>query len=588
MAAKIRKSAAAHGVRVGDVIKGKYKILSLIGKGGMSRVFLAMDMELTNKQWAIKEVDRSAVDPTGRPIEQSLANEANLLARLDHPNIVRIVDTVKTDDFIYVVMDHVEGEALDKVVRREGPQREEDVQRWMLQVCDALGYLHRQHPPIIYRDMKPANIMLHPDGYIKLIDFGVSREYKDEARKDTIAFGTTGYAAPEQYGKAQTDARADIYAMGATMWHLLAGEAPPMEFPLPDVRTKNANVSEGFAEVIIPKCCRLERDKRYQTCDELAADLEVYDELTREYREGQVKKVRTFAGTAIAAVLCLILGFVCLGVREGSITQKYDSYLSIADKERESNPADAEQNYLLAIEKRPGEIAPYEGLIESYKVEEGGTSAFDEKEQKQFNEVYQTNLEELKKNSRYPDLEYEIGKLYWYFYVSSQTDPEADPDGAQTNRIAASVEHFKIAAEGNGSYTEQAKVYAGIAQFTADIRKKMQSDDDDDQMYADYWKNLEALAKQVGDDNGDNKEAVRLDAYALITDAMETYMNKFESAGVKKADAEGLYTTVDRGLTNLQASDENVQRRQDTLTRLETKVKPKITVVYSGAAVGQD
>lgn len=588
MAAKIRKSAAAHGVRVGDVIKGKYKILSLIGKGGMSRVFLAMDMELTNKQWAIKEVDRSAVDPTGRPIEQSLANEANLLARLDHPNIVRIVDTVKTDDFIYVVMDHVEGEALDKVVRREGPQREEDVQRWMLQVCDALGYLHRQHPPIIYRDMKPANIMLHPDGYIKLIDFGVSREYKDEARKDTIAFGTTGYAAPEQYGKAQTDARADIYAMGATMWHLLAGEAPPMEFPLPDVRTKNANVSEGFAEVIIPKCCRLERDKRYQTCDELAADLEVYDELTREYREGQVKKVRTFAGTAIAAVLCLILGFVCLGVREGSITQKYDSYLSIADKERESNPADAEQNYLLAIEKRPGEIAPYEGLIESYKVEEGGKTAFDEKEQKQFNEVYQTNLEELKKNSRYPDLEYEIGKLYWYFYVSSQTDPEADPDGAQTNRIAASVEHFKIAAEGNGSYTEQAKVYAGIAQFTADIRKKMQSDDDDDQMYADYWKNLEALAKQVGDDNGDNKEAVRLDAYALITDAMETYMNKFESAGVKKADAEGLYTTVDRGLTNLQASDENVQRRQDTLTRLETKVKPKITVVYSGAAVGQD
>lgn len=588
MAAKIRKSAAAHGVRVGDVIKGKYKILSLIGKGGMSRVFLAMDMELTNKQWAIKEVDRSAVDPTGRPIEQSLANEANLLARLDHPNIVRIVDTVKTDDFIYVVMDHVEGEALDKVVRREGPQREEDVQRWMLQVCDALGYLHRQHPPIIYRDMKPANIMLHPDGYIKLIDFGVSREYKDEARKDTIAFGTTGYAAPEQYGKAQTDARADIYAMGATMWHLLAGEAPPMEFPLPDVRTKNANVSEGFAEVIIPKCCRLERDKRYQTCDELAADLEVYDELTREYREGQVKKVRTFARTAIAAVLCLILGFVCLGVREGSITQKYDSYLSIADKERESNPADAEQNYLLAIEKRPGEIAPYEGLIESYKVEEGGKTAFDEKEQKQFNEVYQTNLEELKKNSRYPDLEYEIGKLYWYFYVSSQTDPEADPDGAQTNRIAASVEHFKIAAEGNGSYTEQAKVYAGIAQFTADIRKKMQSDDDDDQMYADYWKNLEALAKQVGDDNGDNKEAVRLDAYALITDAMETYMNKFESAGVKKADAEGLYTTVDRGLTNLQASDENVQRRQDTLTRLETKVKPKITVVYSGAAVGQD
>ena len=159
-----RREVDARRKRVGDVIKGRYKILSVIGKGGMSRVYLAADLQLTNKQWAVKEVDRNATDPTGRPIEQSLASEAELLSKLDHPNIVDIVDIEKTEDFIYVIMDHVEGTSLADVVRREGPQSEENVQKWMLQVCDALGYLHRQDPPIVYRDMKPSNIMLHPDG----------------------------------------------------------------------------------------------------------------------------------------------------------------------------------------------------------------------------------------------------------------------------------------------------------------------------------------------------------------------------------------------------------------------------------------
>ena len=301
--ARVRRGANARRARVGDVIKGQYKILQIIGSGGMSRVYLASDLQLTNKMWAIKEVDRHATDPVGRPIEQSLAREADLLSKLNHPNIVDIVNIEKTDDFIYVVEDYVEGDTLDAEVRKEGPQSEEDVQRWMLQICDALGYLHEQNPPIIYRDMKPKNIMLHPDGYIKLIDLGVAREYVDDAsRTDTVAFGTEGYAAPEQYGaKTQTDARTDIYGIGATMWHLLAGGAPPMEFPLPDVRTANPNVSEGFAN-IIARCCKLDRAERYQSCEELAVDLERYEELTAEYRARQAKKVRTFAGCAVGGV----------------------------------------------------------------------------------------------------------------------------------------------------------------------------------------------------------------------------------------------------------------------------------------------
>lgn len=585
MAKKIapRKASSidARRVKVGDVIKGKYQVLQLIGRGGMSRVYLAMDLDLANKQWAIKEVDRNACDPTGRPMEQSLAREANLLARFDHPNIVRIVDTVETPDFIYVVMDHVEGEPLDQVVRREGLQAEEDVQHWMLQVCDALAYLHRQNPPVIYRDMKPTNIMLHPDGYVKLIDFGVARECRDKARRDTIAFGTTGYAAPEQYGKAQTDARTDIYGIGATMWHLLAGQAPPVEFPLPDVRTKNPNVSEGFAEVIIPKCCQLDRGRRYQSAEELAADLEIYDELTREYRERRAKKVRAFAATAIAGVLCLGLGFGCLGARELSISHSFDNQMTTAAGLVHSDTARAEQAYLGAIAYRPANVDAYEGLIECYKVD----NKFTTEEASQFNDAYQKNIGELRGSRRYAELEYEIGRLYWYFYDYGESS--GDVDSNRATRVKASADHFKAAvADANFDKVEKAKIYDGVASFTTNIATAVKTDDDSDEMYRQYWDNLMSLA-QLAD--GESNETIRLDSYALVTNGIETYMDKFMDTGVTKDEAQTLYQAVCDGLTGMRPKDSDAeQRRQNTLSRLENEARRKITAVYSNALVGQN
>lgn len=576
-----RREVDARRKRVGDVIKGRYKILSVIGKGGMSRVYLAADLQLTNKQWAVKEVDRNATDPTGRPIEQSLASEAELLSKLDHPNIVDIVDIEKTEDFIYVIMDHVEGTSLADVVRREGPQSEEDVQKWMLQVCDALGYLHRQDPPIVYRDMKPSNIMLHPDGYIKLIDLGVAREYKDEARKDTIAFGTTGYAAPEQYGKAQTDARTDIYGIGATMWHLLVGEAPPVEFPLPNVHTKNENVGEGFADVIIPKCCELERARRYQDCDELAADLEIYKELTREFRDKQARKVKTFFGCIIACVVCLVVGIGSMALRESTITEKFDYQMKLGRDQTQSAPEKAEKAYLAAIGYRPGDVEGYEGLIDAYKAD----GSFTTKEKAQLDDVYQQNLTELEKSSRFSELSYEMGRLYWYFY--SYGGSKDDEDANRTTRIKASAEYFKNAAEDPSFENhDKAKIYNGIAQFTTKIAIAVKTDDDSDSMYKEYWGNLEDLADEIA---SESNETVRLDSYALISNAMETYMDKFKAAGIKKSQAEKLYKKVDAGLKAVSPKDDAAeQRRDETIQRLENEVQRKITTVYSNAVVAED
>ena len=144
---------------IGTLIDGKYEILKQIGKGGMSTVYLAMDQHL-NKQWAVKEIRHKADDKESHIIIQSLVAEANLMKKLDHPALPRIVDIIDSRDTIYVIMDYIEGEPLSRILEREGPQPEEDVLEWAKQLCDVLSYLHTRKPPVIYRDLKPGNIMI--------------------------------------------------------------------------------------------------------------------------------------------------------------------------------------------------------------------------------------------------------------------------------------------------------------------------------------------------------------------------------------------------------------------------------------------
>lgn len=545
------------GLKKGDILKGKYEVLALIGEGGMSRVFLARDLDLVNKQWAIKEVDRRATDPLGRPIEQSLASEAELLSKLSHPAIVDIVDIEKTENFIYVVMDHIEGTSLDKVIRQKGPQSEEDVQKWMLEICDALNYLHRQNPPIIYRDMKPNNIMLHPDGYVKLIDLGVAREYKDEQRKDTIAFGTTGYAAPEQYGKAQTDARTDIYGTGATMWHLLGGTAPPVEFPLPNVREANPNVGEGFADVIIPKCTALERDERYQTIDELTADLEIYKELTREYKAKQKHKVMAFGGFAGAFVLFLILGIASLIIRDVTINKNYESYLS------------AEQ-YGEAIKEKPGDIRAYEKVLSSY-LKDGKIT---QEEWDYFNTNYWTgsNIQALEANKEdYAKLCNTIGKDLWYNFEVDKNETGVEQFRiTQKDRILKAYSFFKDAVDNSSSFPDydKAELFANYGECLEEIRKQDAQNADTTSEYKDLWGYLETMVKLQYDSS-----AYALENYSYAVDTLVTKYKEFAKAGITQDKMEKLLQEVKTKVSglNFQGEDEtgfNTQLKEFTLKHI--------------------
>ncbi|MDR0886583.1 MAG: serine/threonine protein kinase [Clostridiales Family XIII bacterium] len=354
--------------QIGEVLAGKYEILKQIGKGGMSIVYLAMDLRL-NKQWAIKEIQRRGRDPIlNEVVVNSAKKEANMIKALDHYHIPHINDILEYDDYIYVIMDYIEGEALLKIIRTEGAQSQKLVIKWGKQLCDALNYLHTRQPKIIYRDMKPGNVMIKPDGDVKLVDFGIAREYKEKNIADTTVLGTTGYAPPEQSGGAQTDARTDIYALGVTMYHAVTSHGPKKgeAFLMEPIRKYNPNLSGGL-EKIIMKCTRPKPEERYQSCTELMYDLEHYQEIDDAFLASQKRKIRHFVVTASIAAAFLIFGFVGQGFKVQAINNDYDSYVTSASSADTS--ITKVDNYLNAINIKPSAPDAYFLLVRNKKQE---------------------------------------------------------------------------------------------------------------------------------------------------------------------------------------------------------------------------
>ncbi len=254
------------------ILQGRYIILDKLGQGGMGAVYKAADQRIKGKIWAIKEMSDAAItDPYEKA--QAIAafkQEAQLLARLSHPNIPRVTDFFTENQKHYIVMEFVPGETLEDRVNRQGaPCGEAEVRDWAGQMCEVLAYLHNQTPPIIFRDLKPANIMLTPQGQLKLIDFGIARLFQPGKGKDTRALGTPGYAPPEQFGRGQTDARSDIYSLGVVLHVLLTRHDPATTlFSMPPVRQLNPGVSPKL-ELIITKATQPASSQRYQSAEEM-------------------------------------------------------------------------------------------------------------------------------------------------------------------------------------------------------------------------------------------------------------------------------------------------------------------------------
>jgi serine/threonine-protein kinase len=397
---------------LGSVIDGKYEILTEIGRGGMSVVYLAMDTHL-NKQWAVKEIRKKGNGKNDEVVVNSLLAEANMMKRLDHPSLPRIVDIIDNGVTIFVVMDYIEGESLDKILAEYGSQPEELVIGWAKQLCDALSYLHSQKPPIIYRDMKPANVMLKPEGNIKIIDFGIAREYKEMSLADTTVLGTKGYAPPEQYS-GQTDARSDIYALGMTMHHLLTGIDPRTGEAYAPVRMWNPEVSEGM-EMIIDKCVQPAAEHRYQNCQDLLYDLEHPELITKDYKKKQKRKLNSFIASVVLAVIMGISGVVCNSVSVGMNNSDYEIWVSTSTA---SSLSDKINNYKNAISIYPNRTDAYVKMIEAYQDE----ASFSKQQNDEFLAVYNANKDQLDTSSTsVAELNYMIGMLYFNYYTENES-----------------------------------------------------------------------------------------------------------------------------------------------------------------------
>ena len=254
------------------VLAKRYIIVRKVGGGGMGAVYQATDQRIQGKLWAIKEMSDAAIT---NPLDKQRAidafrREAQLLATLDHGNLPRVSDYFAEGGKHYLVMDFVQGSTLEQVLHSAaGFLAEDEVATWAIQICDVLAYLHSRQPAVIFRDLKPTNIMLDVEGRIKLIDFGIARLFQPGKGKDTQIMGTPGYAAPEQYGTGQTDARSDIYALGVTLHQLLTGYDPSLSpFNLPPARNVNLGLSPTI-EGVIAKAIQPDITSRFQTAEKM-------------------------------------------------------------------------------------------------------------------------------------------------------------------------------------------------------------------------------------------------------------------------------------------------------------------------------
>ena len=269
----------------GTVLRERYRLTAVVGQGGMGSVYRAEDLRLPGRLCAVKEVplDAQLTSELRAQAQSQFLQEASILAQLDHPNLPKVSDYFSDEIRDYLVMDFVPGRDLKELLdesRATGKLLEEAVVlRWGSQIIDALTYLHRQDPPVVHRDIKPSNIKLTPDSRIKLVDFGLVKLLApDEARTITVVQGrgTALYTPLEQYGgdSGHTDVRTDIYALGATLYHLLTGTPPPdakARFLNPAAlrppRQLHRDVSEAASEAIL-WAMEMHPDDRPQTVEQ--------------------------------------------------------------------------------------------------------------------------------------------------------------------------------------------------------------------------------------------------------------------------------------------------------------------------------
>ena len=304
------------------LLQRRYELLGPLGEGGMGMVYMARDRRLHNRPCVVKQLR----DDFHREedLQQAVAffeREAGVLSQLEHPNIVQILDYFEENNSYYLVMEYVEGRDLHTVLAERGESfTEEQVLDWAAQICEVLEYLHAHDPPVIYRDLKPSNIMLDVKGKIKLVDFGIARCFEDSGEGTHVV--SAGYSPPEQYW-GEADSRSDIYSLGATMYFLLTGKDPIALHTSSPIK-ENPDISMA-CENIVQIATSQDPMQRYQSAKDMR------EEILRPLAPAK----QPFKGKLVEA--SIIIGLLLVTALAWVAYQKIESLLHKKAEQLESN-----------------------------------------------------------------------------------------------------------------------------------------------------------------------------------------------------------------------------------------------------------
>lgn len=534
-----------------EIIDSKYEILKLLNTGGMnSAIYLALDKKL-NRQWAIKKVRKSSSQTTSM-----LMAEASIMKNLDHPMLPRIVGIEEDPKFFYIIMDFVQGENLKTVVTSSGPQAQDTVVSWGVKLCDVLTYLHGKG--IVYRDMKPANIMLSPDGNIKLIDFGIAREYKENASEDTTALGTEGYAAPEQYeGKGQTDARTDVYGMGITLFQLLTGVNPSSyQENIFSIRLQNPNLSSGLDKIIL-KCTNKDPKKRYQSTEELKKALLNYRKLDDKFLKKQKKVIKKFFTLLGLSTLCFVIAG---GSFIASYFQKNNRYSALL------SGVPSKANIIKAIDVKPSETAGYVALLNYYGKE------IDQNELSEFSHIYGEHREDI------TDIE-DVSMIAGEKILGSYSEKSIRA------KLIAGEPYFNAASKKHSS----AKIYVSMAEFyrayimqddSAIVKEPSKKD------YEKLLKGMNDILKENEKLDSDDKHSIMLASDQLILGLLSENADAMREQKISKSDLTSIVSGVEKNLDSINTRVKVLKEKKEAVKASIITTKEKIELAYNAPKEG--
>lgn len=344
----------------GSLFADRYKIEKVIGQGGMGRVFRAVDVQ-DHTVWAIKE---QVLTPANR---QLLRSEAELLSKLRHPALPDFRMQREEGEYLYIVMEYIDGRTLQEVFDKYGRVDEKLLVSWFTQACRLLVYLHGLEHPVVYRDFKPSNIMIDHTGRVRIIDFGIAQQYQDagEGAIANVVALTRGFAAPEQYDRRYSmDVRTDMYALAATMHYLLTGKDPNQPpFGFRPARKLRKDASRAI-EQILKKCLQPSPDKRYRTASALLYDLEHLQEMDKKLR-AQAARTKALIAAGFAAAILLAVSLYLFSFR--SRTDMAESYYAVLEEAQSAAALEQAQSMIgEAMEMDPDNPDAYIQYADTY------------------------------------------------------------------------------------------------------------------------------------------------------------------------------------------------------------------------------